>query len=229
MAGANLKIRGYAGPRMLDVLSRHRCTACGACCRWPGQVFLYPADIRRIASKLKVSRKDFVTRWCTVIHWRWKNRDQFRIGLARKRVPDECVFLNGALCSIHEYKPLVCKAGPAAWSWINTPRFFWYYVRSSPSFGNGGGLFPIKDANRWFTTTRNAEVAASRVRSLGALATVCKVPKSVLRSISLIEFKEDPNVSKPRTTYGTYSSAGRETFQIEQAQTPRHRDEEKEA
>src|SRR5437016_11573761 len=125
MSGNNFPIEQTASSAMLEALSRHGCTGCGACCRWPGQVYLYGDDLRRIAQQLNVTVEDFLMRWCVVVQWKARAGDQFRIGIARDD-NDRCVFLRGSLCGIHGYKPLACKAGPAGWPWIANPESFWY-------------------------------------------------------------------------------------------------------
>src|SRR5712692_258245 len=146
MAGNSSEIEAHADDRILEALSRHRCVGCGECCRWPGQVILYAEDIKRIAKELHLAEEDFLIRCCVVVWWKEGDCDQFRIALARKEGGSECIFLNGALCTIHEFKPLKCKAGPCGWSWIGNPRYFWYYVRRSPSFYHPKGTLPRAEA-----------------------------------------------------------------------------------
>src|ERR1700733_11826239 len=100
-------IENYADGNMLEALSHHKCIGCGSCCRWPSQVFLYADDIKRIASELKMTDAGFLVRWCVVVHWKWQDCEQFRIALARKEFGNECVFLKGTLCGIHQFKPLI--------------------------------------------------------------------------------------------------------------------------
>ena len=136
MIGNNLEIEQHAAPEVLRVLAKHRCVGCGECCRWPGQVILYPDDIGRIAAKLRATRENFLRRHCVVVWWTSYKGIHFRVALARKQTERECLFLDGSKCSIHEFKPVKCRAGPAGWSWISNPDAFWYYVRNSPSFSH---------------------------------------------------------------------------------------------
>jgi uncharacterized protein len=207
MAGNRLQIEAYADERILEALSRHRCVGCGECCRWPGQVILYADDIKRIARELDLAEEDFLTRYCVVVWWKRADCDQFRIALARKDGGRECIFLKGALCTIHQFKPLKCKAGPSGRSWIASPKYFWYYVRGSPSFRHQKEMLPRAEADRWFTATLDAEVVASSATSLAALAANTQLSEDVLRRLELIEFKEvlqmsadpgpEPPVEKP--------------------------------
>ena len=191
MDGKSYIIEKYVDDRILDALSRHRCVACGACCRWRGQVFLYPDDIKRLAEKLMLTVEQFLIRWCVVVWWTWDDTRQFRIGLARKDVGNECVFLEGNLCSIHEFKPLLCKAGPAAWGWLWNPKYFWHFVQESPSFRHSTGGLSRDEANHWFVSTRSAEAAASHATSLTTLAEVSGISEEVLQVLPVVEFKEE--------------------------------------
>jgi Fe-S-cluster containining protein len=125
------------------------------------------------------------------VWWEWNASKHFRISLARKLRSDECLFLDGALCQIHESKPLLCKAGPAAWAWMWNPENFWFYVRESPSFGHDMGTFSLVEANHWFMSTWAAEKAVRSATSLAALAEVAQVPESVLQRLTLIEFRKE--------------------------------------
>jgi Fe-S-cluster containining protein len=191
MAGTRLEIEAKADQRILETLSQHCCVACGECCRWHGYVLLHAGDIKWIASKLDLAESDFLLHWCIVVWWRWGDCDQFRIALARKPRVDECIFLDGARCRIHEYKPLQCKAGPAAWSWISNPKFFWFYVRNSPSFDHRPGTFSLTVANSWFVATRNAAAVVSQATSLQSLAVVSEVSEETLRRLDMYEFREE--------------------------------------
>ncbi len=190
MTTSEFEIEAHADEHMLETLSLHQCTGCGACCRWSGQVLLYPDDIRRIASRLFLSAEDFLVRQCVIVRWKWEKCEQFRIALARKTVREECVFLNGTLCSIHDFKPMMCKAGPAAWPWISNPNYFWYYVRNSPSFSHPIGTMSRGDANTWFLATRTACAVARNATSLQTLAELHQVSEETLRRLPLIDFEE---------------------------------------
>jgi uncharacterized protein len=201
MNGSSDRIEMYADEGMLKTLSRHCCVGCGACCRWPSQVFLYADDIKRIAGRLGTEVDEFLLRWCVIVWWKWDTYLQFRIALARRAAGNECVFLKGSLCSIHEFKPLLCKAGPAAWGWIRNSEYFWYFVRESPSFRHPAGTFSGTDANHWFVTTRIAEAVASQATSVQELALVSDVSQEVLQRLDLVEFKEEVfNVRRASTT-----------------------------
>jgi uncharacterized protein len=199
MAGNRHRIEAYADDQILRTLSQHCCVGCGECCRWPGQVIVYTDDIRRIASELHLDRESFLSRFCVVVWWSRESFTQFRIALARKKSGTGCVFLEGMRCTIHEFKPLKCKAGPSDWSWIGNPEEFWYYVDKSPSFRHPEGTFAIDTANQWFTATRDAEVVASEATSLAELARMLQVHEDVLKRLPLLNYRED--VESQRINY----------------------------
>ena len=194
LIGSNVSLSTFADAQMLSALSRHECVGCGACCRWPSQVFLYAQDISNISSYLKMTAEKFVTEYCAVVWWSWQGHLQFRIALLRKASNNECVFLETNRCTIHQVKPLLCKAGPAAWAWIRNPRYFWFFARESPSFQHPEGTLSIAEANRWFLSTRLAEGIASRAESLEDLARLSGVSFDSLERLQRIQFTEEVDI-----------------------------------
>jgi uncharacterized protein len=195
MVGNSLDIEANADARTLETLSRHRCTGCGECCRWPGWVPLYADDVGRLSRELGLTPEPFLIRNCVVMWWKWDDHPQFRIALAHKSGSNECVLLNGRSCSVHEFKPLKCKAGPADWYWINNPRSFSYYVRMSPSFRHPPGTLGLDEANQLFKATLEAERDACKASSLAALAAGIHVSEKFVKRLQLIEFKEENTMS----------------------------------
>lgn len=76
---------------------------CTKCCEQQGFVYLTRDDLLRIAKHLGVTPAEFERRFI----YRTKN-------LLRLRVPRErqCHFLSDGGCSIHEVKPVQCRAFP---------------------------------------------------------------------------------------------------------------------
>jgi Fe-S-cluster containining protein len=191
MVGDKREIEAYIDDRVLRTLSQHRCVGCGACCRWRGQVLLYAEDIKTIASEMSLSREQFLICFCKIVWWDREDGRQYRIALTRKGVPGACVFLHDSLCTIHKFKPLQCKAGPAGWSWIASPEKFWHYVDRSPSFRHVEGTMTTEEANRWFLATRSEEFAVSQASSLLELAAILQFSEEVLGQLPLVEYKEN--------------------------------------
>jgi Fe-S-cluster containining protein len=83
----------------------HRCTAC---CRWPGEVRLTPAEITRLAAFQGVSESGFIQQFTRL--------RQDRRGLALLEKPGgECLFLAGENCAVQPVKPQQCRDFPNRW------------------------------------------------------------------------------------------------------------------
>lgn len=86
----------------------HDCQRCTACCRWPGQVRLTPAEIARLAAFNQLSESDFIQRFTRLTH--------DRRGLALQEKPSgACVFLVGNDCAVQSVKPQQCRDFPNLW------------------------------------------------------------------------------------------------------------------
>jgi len=84
------------------------CQRCTACCRWPGDVVLSPAEITAIAAHQKISEDEFIQQFTRL------RRD--RRGLALVEQADgACVFLDGNRCVIQAVKPQQCREFPRRW------------------------------------------------------------------------------------------------------------------
>jgi hypothetical protein len=139
---------------------------------------------------MEMDRTEFLMGYCVIVYWPWAGSVQFRVALARK-ASGECVFLEKALCTVHAFKPLMCKAGPAAWPWIKSSKAFWFYVMQSPSFSHPPGTMPLAEANGWFMATREGEVTVGAANSVDSLAQIFGFPSAVFHALPLIEFKEE--------------------------------------
>lgn len=84
------------------------CQRCTACCRWPGEVKVTSAEIRRMAAHLGLTEDEFIQR-----HTRMREN---RHGLALMERPNfECVLLEGDDCSVQPVKPQQCRDFPNLW------------------------------------------------------------------------------------------------------------------
>jgi len=87
----------------------YECQRCTACCRWPGQVRLGDAEIRRLAAFKNLTEPDFIQQYTRLT--------ADRRGLALMDKPNgECIFLEGADCSIQTVKPQQCRDFPNLWN-----------------------------------------------------------------------------------------------------------------
>ena len=84
----------YRRVRIGMMRKKFRCAMCGNCCRF-GIIELSPEDVLRIESK---GYQGFYE----------KDGDTILI----RKADGRCVFLENSLCSIHDFKPEVCRKFP---------------------------------------------------------------------------------------------------------------------
>ncbi|HHS50704.1 MAG TPA: YkgJ family cysteine cluster protein [candidate division Zixibacteria bacterium] len=103
---------------------RFTCRRCGECCRGiDAYVWLYRGDIEGMAEFLDMSETEFRAEFV----------DVFDGALVLKSFPDgDCIFLEDGACSIHEARPIQCKAFPF---WVEN-------VRSAHSWAIAGKQCP---------------------------------------------------------------------------------------
>lgn len=91
----------------------HKCTQCGRCCIQRGDISLTPLDVFRIAHFLKMSTKDFISKYCDI--------GEYMDVHIRARGPlDSCMFLQAqhgttnakAKCTIYPVRPMACYLYP---------------------------------------------------------------------------------------------------------------------
>lgn len=78
------------------------CTACANCCR-VATTQLTDRDVERISHKLGMKKQEFL------LDYTDKSEEE---GLILKRTGQGCVFLEGNLCSIYEFRPATCELFP---------------------------------------------------------------------------------------------------------------------
>ena len=86
-----------------------QCQRCTACCRWPGDVKVSPAEITEIADFLGLSDDVFMERYTRL------RTDRAGLSLI-ERLDDSCIFLNGNDCLINQVKPQQCRNFPNKWN-----------------------------------------------------------------------------------------------------------------
>jgi Fe-S-cluster containining protein len=101
---------------------RFQCTGCGECCRArhgePSWVYVTIDERRRLAQHLKLATSTFTRRYCERTN-----------GFFHLRNPtDDCVFLDGARCTVYDARPGQCRTFPfwrenmGARAWAKTAR-----------------------------------------------------------------------------------------------------------
>lgn len=96
-----------------------KCTQCGKCCGgFPGYVWLSQDDIKKIATFLKISEKEFLKRYTRFCYGRY----------SLKELPQNynCIFLQDGKCAIYELRPEQCRTFPF---WQDTPSW-WEWVKT---------------------------------------------------------------------------------------------------
>lgn len=92
-----------------------QCAQCGVCCRTQKAVLLTLPDLYRIAERLGMTPGAFYKKYCMRSD-RLNDQALTRIYL---KTEGGCPFLQGNICAIHDFKPVVCARNP------------FYYVESS--------------------------------------------------------------------------------------------------
>lgn len=87
----------------------YKCTQCGACCRWEGDVCLEENEIDAIAGFLGLSAEEFTERYCRLR----KNRQGLSI---IDHEDGSCAMLENGLCRINDVKPEQCRQFPNGWN-----------------------------------------------------------------------------------------------------------------
>lgn len=78
-------------------------SGCTECCKQPGEVWLTLADRDRIAAWLGLEPEAFQRQFCV------DDEEGLRLAIPSS---DSCLFLQEDGCSIHDVKPLQCRAFP---------------------------------------------------------------------------------------------------------------------
>jgi Fe-S-cluster containining protein len=109
---------------------RFQCQRSGNCCRRPGYVYFSRDDVDRAARYLGLGRGDFVRR-----HLRAEG-GRFVLEVDHAG----CRFFDGAGCTIHEAKPLQCRAWPF-WPELVRSRSAWRgAAKGCPGIGEGAPI-----------------------------------------------------------------------------------------
>ncbi len=79
------------------------CRKCGQCCTGQGGIVLARHDLQRLCDFFGLAEADFISTYAVVRN----SKLQLRVS------GNECVFFkSGQGCSVHEYKPDICRAWP---------------------------------------------------------------------------------------------------------------------
>lgn len=86
---------------------KFQCTQCHACCRHdPGYVFLGEEDLIRFCDFLKISRDDFIDKFC-----RWVDVGEGLVLSLKEKKNYDCIFWDQG-CSVYQGRPVQCRTYP---------------------------------------------------------------------------------------------------------------------
>jgi Fe-S-cluster containining protein len=93
------------------------CKGCGRCCKEEPRIGLFPSDVCRISKALKVTLAEFNDRYLDGIVNIGTVRDEKGNKISDSnafgfKLDNGCPFLVNDKCSIHAFKPIICKAYP---------------------------------------------------------------------------------------------------------------------
>ncbi len=107
--------------RFLSMPTFYECQRCTACCRWPGEVKVSDEEIRQLADFKGMTEAEFIQAYTRI------RQDRQGLALIEKE-NRECIFLEGAECTVQPVKPQQCRDFPNIWS---SPGF-WKLCQSIP-------------------------------------------------------------------------------------------------
>lgn len=138
-------------PSRPDQGVQFECTRCGACCRWDGLVYLYPADVLRLARFRGLDVQSFVDTYCRHIEVVFTVRDpetgdrveKVPYLVLRKIAGGSCAFLGDKnQCGVHDVKPWQCASMPFSAEVLLNREALRRFGEMSPGFGHGAYVNP---------------------------------------------------------------------------------------
>lgn len=94
--------------KILDTTYKFRftCDKCGRCCS-DIDIILNPYDVIRIIKKLRITAREFITKYCHLI-----KGNQSKLPIILLVTNPKCGFNQNGLCQIYEDRPQVCRSYP---------------------------------------------------------------------------------------------------------------------
>jgi len=156
-----------------------KCTKCGDCCRWDGEVRITQDDGRRLSEHLDVDTEDFYSQFCKEISGK-----KF---LKNKKNKTDCIFLEDNECSVHEFKPEQCASYPKNYE-ERCPGF--QLNRGKPMSGYDS---KVADMNSRFSSLQSyeKEVISNLFRDLKSDSRIASVANSVINEGIDVFFNPD--------------------------------------
>ena len=118
------------------------CTACGACCKGEGFVYLFPDDIDTLMNHLNIGRQELVDTYIMPIEIYFDDEELIPYLVLRKQ-GDTCVFLQeNGLCGIHGGKPRHCVDSPFMPEFLGHDESLELFISICPGWGSGKHYTP---------------------------------------------------------------------------------------
>jgi len=123
---------------------RFKCTQCGDCCRWKGEVYVNDDDIKRLAEWANIPFELCKFEYTTIANGR-------RVLVSQRN--GACIMLDSeGKCKCQSHKPIQCSAFPWFSDLVATPES-WDYVSRHCEGCNKGDIVPLEQIEKMRTAT----------------------------------------------------------------------------
>jgi uncharacterized protein len=149
------------------------CQHCGVCCLGhPSGIPIYIIDLCRLSSYLHISTEEFLSKFCSLTN----------IGSPQKPVPvlslqlrnGKCPFLYQKTCSVHQYKPYLCKAAPIISVLFENSSLMDACRKKCPGFGKGN-MISENEMQKILETEYEIEIADKKAYQRGWYTKIKKI------------------------------------------------------
>ena len=132
---------------------KFECQRCSGCCRFEsGYVFLSQVDLDRLSAHLKISRDDFLEKYCVKVDI----GGTYRISLIEKDNYD-CIFWRDGGCAVYGARPLQCRSYPF-WASYMESKEDWECLSSSCPGVNKGKVHSKEEIEEWLYLRRKEKL-----------------------------------------------------------------------
>ena len=137
---------------------RFFCTQCSRCCRHDsGYVFLSSEDVLRLQRYFRISRDEFIHRYC-----RWVSIiNEERLSL-NEQENNDCIFWTDGGCAVYTDRPIQCRTYPF-WSHVLDDSSSWERESNAcPGIGIGRRISSDEIENLLLARVRNRPMRRER-------------------------------------------------------------------
>lgn len=136
------------------------CQRCGKCCKnLSFSVPLYLRDVEQISFNLELTIDGFLQQYCDVNIYKYqKNDEHFLVPvLSLKTHKKICPFFFNNLCTIHQFKPFLCKSAPFISLLFQNDNIFQFFKENCHGFGKGK-FYTVKEISQKLMEEENMEI-----------------------------------------------------------------------